>query len=231
MKELYPCQCCGNLHFDRVLPTWAECPKCGVYVNMNYSDPPIQEASGIKTELKEVLADIEKFVPVLDHLKAVGPLYDVCAGIGTLPYLCRLRGIRAGGNDLSPGAVAVAKDLLNVWLELAEFEDIASYWSSGSMSEIVFHHGIEHVRSPLNAIRRAIAALKPGGQIYLGHPVMRDLRWLEQYGSAGHRHEWTYGAFDYFVRQFQELTVTARGHSEFKDGGGAGQYWVLRKAG
>ena len=144
-----------------------------------------------------------------------------------MPYLCKLRGQIGHGNEISPGAIAVAKDLFKVELDYGQFEDLAllkNYYGG-----VVFHHGIEHVIHPYKALQQAVACLKPGGRIYLSHPVMRDFEWVKEYGLSGHRHEWTFNAFEKLVRPFYEtLWIERSVRGEF-NGPGVAQYWVLRK--
>lgn len=221
------CNCCNSrLELRRINDQWTMCNTCGVYINLQFSDTPIQEASGIRQVPREIINDVSKFVPILNRLDARGPLFDVCSGYGALPYLCKLRNIPASGNEISPGAITLAKELFGVDLQYGHFEDTVH---GHIYREIVFHHGIEHVVNPRKAMYEAIGMLMAGGQIYLAHPAMRDVNWVIQYGSSGHRFEWTVNAFARFLHQFVGVTVVGCDRSEFSDGGGASQWWWLRK--
>lgn len=228
MPTSMQCRCCDKLYgpisVDGLGSRWATCPRCGVFYNCDWHDTP---AGNIRLDLKEVIADIGKFVPILDALQAEGPLYDVCAYIGTLPYLCRLHGITAIGNEISPAAIAVAKEIFGIDLEFGQFEELGH--PSGTYSEIVFHHGIEHVRDPAIAVAHALDLLRNDGKgkMYFSHPVMRDFNDVLTNGLQGHRHEWTFEAFDWFLKRFPNIEILNSGHSEY--GPGAGQHWLIRK--
>lgn len=222
------CRCCVAVYQPaRSIDSWITCPGCGVFTNMQWHDTPIQLAEQIRQVPKEIISDITKFVQILDSMNAGGPLYDVCAYIGTLPYLCRLRGFYGVGNEISPGAIAVAKNLFDVVLQYGEFEDLDC--AVGVYGEVVFHHGIEHVREPARAIAKAIDMLRPGGHIYLAHPVMRDRTWLSTFGHYAHRHEWTFEAFARLIARFgPQVEIVDAGYGEF-DTQDSAQHWLLRK--
>lgn len=224
------CLCCSKT-YDRVQvngvhSSWVECPTCGVYRNCTWYDKPIENPEQINQDSRLIISDIKKFVPILAELKASGPLYDVCSYIGALPFLCSLSGIHATGNEISPGAIAVAKMLFGIDLEFGDLEELPQ--SSGIWHEVIFHHGIEHVREPDRALAKASEMLQSGGHVYLAHPVMRDFDWVLQYGDRAHHHEWTFEAFGNLVRRINSLEVVKAVHGKL-DGPGASQSWILRK--
>ncbi len=221
------CLCCGSVSVIDIHERWRKCTYCGVYINREYHDTPIQEPSGISLTIKGVLADIEKFAPILDRIGTTGRVYDVCSGIGTLPYLCKLRGYpTATGNDVSPAAIHWAANLFGVALQLGEFEAVPI---EHRYDAVVFHHGIEHCYNPRQAINKAIGMVGSGGSVYLCHPAMRDEEWLFRFGSGGHRHEWTFEAFGKFLEQFApDIEIVGSGQSVWRDTD-AGQWWLVRK--
>jgi SAM-dependent methyltransferase len=111
--------------------------------------------------------------------RAPGLVLDVGCGRGDLLAALADRGWEVVGLDPSPAAVSAARDrgveAIEGSIESVELEP-------ESFDAIVFHHSLEHVTDPIEALRSACAALRPGGLLMVGIPNFGSNR-ARRYGE------------------------------------------------
>ena len=123
---------------------------------------------------------------VLQRLsELVGPrpdrsLFDIGAGDGGFLAMARGAGFRPTGNDLSTGAIALAKERHDVDLLLG---DLSVIDDPGLHDVVTMWCVLAHVPDGNDLLRNSLRALKPGGVLFLQTP-----RWsaMDTAGMAAH---------------------------------------------
>jgi SAM-dependent methyltransferase len=166
---------------------------------------------------------VQKFqalIRLLESYSDTRALFDVCCGVGGLMYLAKQRGWDyVLGCELNTGHVQYALEEFGIEILYGEFEDVVHEPEFGA---VVFHHGIEHCRFPKRCVRKALDILVPGGVVYFGHPNSETVEEMEK---AGHVHEWSHASFEYFLKQFPELSLVSATEPDSKPA----QSWLLKK--
>jgi 2-polyprenyl-3-methyl-5-hydroxy-6-metoxy-1,4-benzoquinol methylase len=98
---------------------------------------------------------------------APGRLLDVSAGVGTFLAVAREHGWIVEGTEVSPTAVAHARDRHGLALHLGTLDDVTL---AGPFDAITLWHVLEHVPDPLDLLRRCRGLLAPGGRLILAMP-------------------------------------------------------------
>ena len=230
------CQSCSS---DR--PDWVpindrfmRCENCGAYRNnMNLlEDRPIPRDIEATIDVGEIKSCVEKYSRIMMDIEmyyeAVGlsarALYDVACGCGGLVWFAKTRGWITGGCDINLSHQRNALDVLGVHIGI----DFDSVVLPREYSCFVFHHGIEHMDSPKRAVKKALFNLQPNGLIYFQHPVMP----VEAGGEitcTGHQYEWTWDAFDDFIKQFPVEVLFANRGTWDGSSGVPTQTWIVKK--
>jgi SAM-dependent methyltransferase len=96
-----------------------------------------------------------------------GAALDVGSGRGDLLRVLRRRGWAVTGLEPSPEAARVAERL---GVETAVGTLAGAELSPRAFDAAIFHHSLEHVARPVEALRRARALLEPGGAVYVAVP-------------------------------------------------------------
>ncbi len=230
------CQCChSDLEFKPITDKFSECVKCGVYrnnVNLLEKRPiPRDNKTEITTQIvkncvekySRLLKDLDRWYVNDGHKKS---LYDVACGCGALVWYARVRGWTTGGCDVNLSHQRNAKEVFGVHLDIG-FEDMLFKAQYGCF---VFHHGIEHMDSPIDTIYKVLHNLQSDGIIYFQHPVMIEKQ-ASSMVSKGHQYEWTWDAFDDFIKTLPVSVLYANNNIDnWKEGDIAPiQTWIVRK--
>jgi SAM-dependent methyltransferase len=124
---------------------------------------------------------VRTLVTILDSVaRAPGApartVLDVGSGSGMVPLAVSLAGdVDVLGIDpFAPGDVRLDAH--------AELRAIALDDVRGRVDLVMFHHSLEHVPQPLEALRSAVRLLEPGGTILVRVPTSSSLAWRE-YGT------------------------------------------------
>jgi SAM-dependent methyltransferase len=96
-----------------------------------------------------------------------GRVLDVGCGRGDLAAAFARRGWQASVVDPSPLAVAAAR---TVGVDARQGSIFEPLWPAASFDVVLFHHSLEHVDKPLEALRRAAELLRPGGRLVVAVP-------------------------------------------------------------
>jgi SAM-dependent methyltransferase len=112
---------------------------------------------------------VQRFLALIEDLTiAPGRAYEVGCASGAMLHQFRNRGWQVGGCDPSPSAVAQAKDIFGIHVELGSEEDIVP--RQNGLDLILLSHVLEHLYEPSAALARFHAALAPGGHLLLEVP-------------------------------------------------------------
>jgi len=226
------CRCCGASSWDKFVEGFDfwECKGCGVFVNSReVNAPEVLLDNEINTDWDLLRRDIEKFVPILETIEqntSKGRIHDIGCSSGYLIWLAKLRGWQSSGNDIDRGAERAAHEMFDLDIQLGHFEDLIL--RDIVYDAFVFHHGIEHVRSPKYCIGKCLHMLTPTGIIYLAHPMMKNREAVIRHGHKSHQHEWTFESFGNFLRQFP-VDILLASPGDTNGPGVPGQTWMVRK--
>jgi len=234
MNEI--CECCKHERcvWKVINGDFSECLNCHVYRNHTnlLEERPIPQDIEAPLDVAEIKHCVEKYTPVLLEIekyhKDLGletkSLYDIACGCGGLVWLARTRGWVTGGCDINLSHQRNAKEFLGIDIDI----DFDKTVFSQRIGCFVFHHGIEHMDKPKETIEKAIDNLVENGIIYFQHPVMPEGTALLT--NTGHQYEWTWEAFDNFIKQFYYIDVLWATHGRWDGSSGVpSQTWIVRK--
>jgi len=103
-----------------------------------------------------------------------GPALDVGCGRGFILHFLRKRGFEPHGVELTENGAWHARHFLNIDMRVGNFLDVP--YPDGSFQAVVFWHSLEHMRRPLDALRRASGILRPGGLVVVAVPNSDSLQ-------------------------------------------------------
>jgi SAM-dependent methyltransferase len=179
------CEVCGSgqVRLLRHSEHWSfdvgRCGDCGMAWVLNPPPPKVEKpkVEGVPDWewYIDAMRDDDSFrVAVLDRIRSIldpGPgvkpvLFDVGAGVGDFVVLANEHGFAAGGNDISPRGIAMAKERHG--LELSPL--VLANQPPASVDAITMWCVLAHVNEPRTFLREAFAMLKPGGVLFLRTP-------------------------------------------------------------
>lgn len=130
--------------------------------------------------------------------RAAGPVLDIGCGVGRHVIALRGRGVRATGVEISPVAVAIAREGGAEVIQGSIFDvALTSTWATALLLDGNIGIGGDAAR----LLRRAAGLLAPGGRILVeldgpaGAPPARRVR-LEDEGAVSHWMPWHFVAAD-----------------------------------
>jgi SAM-dependent methyltransferase len=119
---------------------------------------------------------------------------DAGCGDGYLSYLLRRRGHRPIAVDLSASRLSKARASQPADLPVLQACCGALPLASGAVDAVIFSEILEHLESPLEALRNGARILRPGGRLILSVPHAQDApdvvcpHCCRQFNAAGHLH-------------------------------------------
>jgi len=97
-----------------------------------------------------------------------GNLLDVGTGDGLFLKLAKTANFNIYGTEISPAAVRAAKNLYDLDIHLAEVEN--ADFEENFFDVITMWHVIEHVKNPLEVLKKVYNLLRPGAVVFVATP-------------------------------------------------------------
>jgi 2-polyprenyl-3-methyl-5-hydroxy-6-metoxy-1,4-benzoquinol methylase len=97
-----------------------------------------------------------------------GKLLDVGTGDGLFLKVAKEENFNICGTEISPVAVGIAKNLYNLDVHLTEIENVD--FEENSFDVCTIWHVIEHVKNPIEILKKVYELLKPGAVVFVATP-------------------------------------------------------------
>jgi 2-polyprenyl-3-methyl-5-hydroxy-6-metoxy-1,4-benzoquinol methylase len=156
------------------------CRTCGSHALANRkSNEEVEEAYDWSPENYAAYVEVTRkdtldrsHLDVLQRLKGMvrsdrPSLFDVGAGAGTFLAAARDAGFTPAGNELAPGAVALAKERYDIDMHLG---DLSNLGELGTHDVVTMWCVLAHVVDHDELLRQVQGLLKPGGVLFLQTP-------------------------------------------------------------
>jgi 2-polyprenyl-3-methyl-5-hydroxy-6-metoxy-1,4-benzoquinol methylase len=160
--NLRKCKSCGLLYSGRVL-TQSETNK---FYNFSSRDPFRK-----REKTRERLNDFNSFLNLLGQYLSLSQkkILEVGCAQGLLLALAKKRGAIPTGFEIDKECVMFAQEKLG--LKVIESDFLAYKFAKNDLFDIVvFFATFEHLRNPLDYLKKAHSMLKPNGVLYLSTP-------------------------------------------------------------
>ena len=185
----YRCRACGHVQLFP-LPQLDECHDFYEESDHYATNLSRQKRLGLD---RGVVAQLQK-------LGASGPVLDVGAGAGTFLEASEEQGWSGTAIELSKPNTAhirqhTSAEIIEVPIEEAELPD-------GRFGLVVFSHSLEHIRNPVDTLRRASQALRPDGILHIAVPNFGATKRIL---GAGKFIGWIY---EHHLSYFDKTTLT-----------------------
>jgi len=140
------------------------------YLNRRYgySFRPASRLGAAATLFPPIRMEGDRWVRHLGRPAKARTLLDVGCGSGAFLGLMREAGWLVRGVDSDPAAAAVARRVSGAAVFAERFEDAP--FADCSFDAITLDHVIEHVRAPLESLKRCWRLLRPGGIVWIATP-------------------------------------------------------------
>ncbi len=222
------CRFCGGDLSGPVVDKFFACEVCQVHWNTDVPSKTLLQQSLANmmltactnpTTRKRRLDQASEQLDLIEPHVTVGKLYDVGAAAGFVMHIAKSKGWEVYGNELSMQAVAWAKHNYDIDIFHGYLEDdpIAV---DDQFDLVVFWNTLEHVRNPIDEMKRATDMLKPNGHIHIEVPIKTSSELL-LFSPAGHMTEFDHRSLD-ILRDKCGLEEVAK----WKLGGDKGQRYV-----
>ena len=97
-----------------------------------------------------------------------GKLLDVGTGDGLFLKVAKTANFKIWGTEISPDAVRAAKNLYDLDIHLTEIEN--ADFEENFFDVITMWHVIEHVKNPLQVLKKVYNLLRPGAVVFVATP-------------------------------------------------------------
>lgn len=165
---LYRCADCTVRFFH---PQPDDTTLAAIYDATYFIGPRTPELEAQVAALKRATAEEYLNVLVRQGRRTTGRLLELGCGGGDFLQAARARGFDVQGIEISPHAVAIANRRLGADCVIVGTLDTAPVRES-AYDIVAFTDVIEHVRQPLDFLRRVQTLLKPGGLAFLVTPSL-----------------------------------------------------------
>ncbi|MCH2200475.1 MAG: class I SAM-dependent methyltransferase [Fuerstiella sp.] len=193
MKTEIPCDLCGRNIFDRIADRDRDnrpldtviCTNCGLVRHADvpseedlatfYSGSYREEYNGEKTpgprRVMRAWLNGERICrQISSAIPAGAKILEVGAGIGCTVKVFEQAGFRAEGIDPGGEFLTYSRERLRANVTICSLDDLPG---TSQFDAVLLIHVIEHLRSPVNALRRIAGLLKPDGLLYVECPNLQ----------------------------------------------------------
>ena len=202
-----PCNLCGGTDFEVVArrDRWLQpltnvmCRQCGLVflspmptdeeLDQHYRNDFWQRSQGGREpnakQIKRAMRGAEGRLAALEKvLKPGARILDVGAGGGEFVALAQRRGYDAEGIEPGEDYANYARKTYGVRMHNSSLADTDL---GGRRFDIVTtNHAVEHLRDPLDSLRRMHAVLEPGGHLLIAVPDLAEDRWPWRWFQPAH---------------------------------------------
>ena len=171
-REIFRCSLCG--HFVSVHAMFGDDFYAGAYVDSTYVD-----AAGMRATFDRIVSlprqksdNAGRVERIQRHVESHGPSHsrsvlDVGSGLCVFLHAMKAAGWRGTALDPDPRAVEHARSHVGVEAVCGEFMKVADL---GRFDLVTFNKVLEHVRDPVDTLRKAREHVADGGTVYVELP-------------------------------------------------------------
>ena len=186
-----PCELCGNHHVEIVATHDRDasplqvvmCPQCGLVWNdprasadalaAYYREEYRRDYKGalepkLRHTLRAARVAVDRCRQLRGDLTRGEPVLDLGAGGGEVVYVLRQLGFPASGIEPNAGYARFARERLQVPVTSGSWQEASV--EPGSLSAVTLFHVLEHLDSPLHAMRLIQGWLRTGGLLWIEVP-------------------------------------------------------------
>jgi 2-polyprenyl-3-methyl-5-hydroxy-6-metoxy-1,4-benzoquinol methylase len=162
---------------------------------------------------------------VLAHTPPDGSVLDLGCGLGHILALVHQAapGIALTAADPSPRCLETTRQRVPSVKTVSVREDVLEVEKLGSgYDTCVMSHSLEHMLSPIDAIRKVLGMLRPGGHLVLAVPnparptVLMGNLWKQHYVNRGHVYAWDRSHWINFLERILGLDVVEYASDEVR---------------
>lgn len=171
LKEGYPVKECDRCGVRFLSPQPDDAKLESIYDADYFLGAPTRVSEDRVARMKRATAAL--YLNSLDrYLKgARGRILEIGCGRGEFLLEAYVRGFEVSGVEISPSAARIANDRLGgerVFTGVLETVDFPKQF----FDLVAFADTIEHVRNPMDFLRRVFAIMKPGGMVFVVAPSL-----------------------------------------------------------
>jgi 2-polyprenyl-3-methyl-5-hydroxy-6-metoxy-1,4-benzoquinol methylase len=168
------CRSGSIFNYSKGDPYLKECKNCKIV--FTYSLP--EDLAGAygedyykiwyEKQLKQRMTLWRRRLKIVKKFCKSGKLLDVGTGDGLFLKVAKTANFDVCGTEISPTAVSTAKDLYGLDIHLTEIEN--AEFEENYYDIITIWHVIEHVKNPLEVLKKVYCISKPGAVVFVATP-------------------------------------------------------------
>ncbi len=171
------CPICGSgsiFNYSKDYPYIKECHDCKIVFTHPLPEG-LTEAYGedyykswYEKQLRQRVKLWRRRLNIVKRFCRSGKLLDVGTGDGLFLKVAKSANFNVYGTEISPAAVRAAKNLYDLDIHLTEIENAG--FQENSFDIITIWHVIEHVKNPLEVLKKVYSLSKPGAVVFVATP-------------------------------------------------------------